>query len=247
MSIINAQRRQDSKLLSRLLRRVSTLRSVVNASLQRPIPELDPVDAYALWADSYPPEAHNPLMELEQNAMLELLPDLKNKIVLDLACGSGRYILKAREKGASLIYGLDFSPAMLSRARRISNQLVRGSMLSIPFESSSIDAVICGLAVGHVENLAPVVHEMGRVLRPGGHVIYSDTHPFGKLAGWKRRFHTIRGEVYTVKHYFHLYADHHTACRLSGLVIEEIREPLIEGDHPWAGCPAALAIRARKY
>jgi len=229
-----------------LVRLVSTLPSVVNASFRRPIPELEPDAAYALWADSYPPEAHNPLMALEQKAMINLLPELNHKVVLDLACGSGRYILIAREHGAAIVYGLDFSPQMLSRARGISNQLARGSMISIPFESSSVDAIICGLAVGHIEDLSSVMQEMGRVLRPGGHVIYSDVHPFGKLAGWKRNFRTPGGDEYAVRHYFHLYGDHHAACHLSGLMIEEVREPLIEGDHEWSGCPAILAIRARK-
>jgi hypothetical protein len=87
---------------------------------------------------------------------------------------------------------------------------------------------------------------MGRVLRAGGIAIYSDPHPFGKIAGWRRKFHAAQGREYLVEHHFHLYSDHHAACHSAGLLIEELREPLIEGNHPWAGCPAVLAIRARK-
>ena len=38
-------------------------------------PVLDPIAAYALWADDYPPYAHNPLMQAEERAVLALLPD----------------------------------------------------------------------------------------------------------------------------------------------------------------------------
>lgn len=185
-------------------------------------------------------------MELEQKAMLALLPDLAGKVVLDLACGSGRYLSKVRERGASAVLGLDLAPAMLARARAVSGRLVCGDLSSLPIESSTVDVIVCGLAVGHVRDLAGVMREMGRVLRRGGRAVYSDFHPFGMRAGWKREFRTAAGDDYVVSHHFHLYGDHHSACRSVGLLIEEVREPLIEGRHPWAGCPAALVIRARK-
>lgn len=185
-------------------------------------------------------------MQLEQQTMLELLPDLKKKIVLDLACGSGRYILIAQEQNASIVYGLDLSLEMLSHARGFSTQLIRGDIVSIPIRSASIDVVICGLGIGHVHDLSSAMHEMGRVVRPGGYVIYSDFHPFGKLAGWKRNFRALDGREYAIRHYYHLYGDHHIACLSSGMVIDVIREPLIEGNHDWAGYPGVLVIRARK-
>ena len=56
-------------------------------------PTLAPAAAYALWAASYPPHAHNPLMLAEERAMLALLPgDLRGRALLDAGCGSGRYL-----------------------------------------------------------------------------------------------------------------------------------------------------------
>ncbi|KTF29416.1 biotin synthase, partial [Xanthomonas translucens pv. translucens] len=53
------------------------------------VPILDPVDAYALWAASYPAHPHNPVMQAEQRAMLALLPPtLHGQRVLDAGCGS---------------------------------------------------------------------------------------------------------------------------------------------------------------
>jgi malonyl-CoA O-methyltransferase len=213
---------------------------------RRPATDLNPLDAYALWANNYPPEAHNSLMKIEEQAMLDLLPELKNKIVLDLACGSGRYILKAKEQGASAVYGLDFSLPMLSHARNVSDQLVLGNMTALPLVSDSFDVVICGLSIGHVPDLLPVYGEISRILSPNGVMVCSDIHPFGKLAGWERQFTASNGRQYSVEHHFQLYESHHAACTSNQLTIETVREPLIKGRHQWEGMPAILAIRARK-
>src|SRR5215216_2599278 len=78
---------------------------------------LEPSAAYALWAASYPPHAHNPLMLAEERAMLALLPaDLRGQAVLDAGCGSGRYLLHALRRNARRGLGVDLSAEMLARA-----------------------------------------------------------------------------------------------------------------------------------
>jgi malonyl-CoA O-methyltransferase len=208
--------------------------------------ELDALEAYALWAPTYPPEAHNALMKLEEAAMLELLPEVKGQTVLDLACGSGRYLAILIERGAGRVVGVDLSPQMLKRARTISPNLALADLRALPFASASFEVIVCGLAVGHLEDLHQAIREMGRILRPDGVVLYSDFHPFGSLAGWKRSFRASDGHKYAVRYHTHLYADHHAACCAAGLRIEEVREPRINFEHQWRGCPAAMVVRARK-
>src|SRR5215212_11799793 len=88
----------------------------LNSMTETPI--LAPADAYALWAASYPPHAHNPLMLAEERAMLALLPaDLRGCAVLDAGCGSGRYLLHAFRRNARRVLGIDLSAEMLARAR----------------------------------------------------------------------------------------------------------------------------------
>ena len=80
---------------------------------------LEPRAAYALWAASYPPRAHNPVMRVEERAMLGLMPtDLYGQSVLDAGCGSGRYMLHALDRGAGPVTGVDLSVEMLERAGR---------------------------------------------------------------------------------------------------------------------------------
>src|SRR5262245_56079694 len=113
---------------------------------------LPSVYAYALWAATYPPRAHNRLMEIEQESMLRLLPDLANRDVLDLACGTGRYAAIAHQRGARSVLGTDNSLAMLRAGSQVGVQahFAESHMASLPISSRSFDVVLCGLALGHL-------------------------------------------------------------------------------------------------
>lgn len=220
--------------------------------------ELDVLAAYAQWANDYPPHAHNALMRAEQNALMDLLPDVRGHIVLDLACGTGRYSRLLGERGAKSVIGLDLSTKMLERAEKDRANFAQGDMRALPFGDANFALIVCGLAIGHIENLGHAISEAARVLKPNGSFIYSDFHPLGYLAGWRREFNGSRGKRYAVKHFPHLYSDHDAACRASGLIIRAVREPIIGRDiredlpglreiyRKWSGWPAALIIRADK-
>ena len=153
---------------------------------RRPPRTLTSLQAYAKWAATYAAHAHNPLMQVEQGAMLQLLPDLHDKTVLDLACGTGRYGLLAWERGASQVVGLDNSHAMLKAAQL--QPVARASTEALPLATASVDVVLCGLALGHLPQIAPSLHEISRVLQPGGTALISDFHPFQYLSGARRTF-----------------------------------------------------------
>src|SRR5258707_2538072 len=104
-------------------------------STYRPQHTLASTDAYALWAASYPPHAHNQIMTLEQAAMLRLMPILAGRVVLDLACGTGRYSLIAREAGAAMVIGTDNSAPMLQTGVAVTPNLnfAQSAMLVLPF------------------------------------------------------------------------------------------------------------------
>lgn len=202
--------------------------------------------AYARWAPSYAAEAHNPLMALEQAAMQALLPLVAGRRVLDLACGSGRYLAHLRGHGAAQLMGLDLSAPMLARAKTVTLNLAQADLRALPLPSASADLIVCGLAVGHVADLPRALGEMARVLAPGGALVYSDFHPLLALAGLQRTFTAADGRTYAVEHHVHLYSDHHAACAAAGLALDAVREPLLDVAHPWRGKPAVLVLRAVK-
>lgn len=215
---------------------------------------VDVLTGYAQWAKNYPAQAHNPLMAAEEAAMLSLMPGtLAGHTCLDLACGSGRYLHLMQARGAEKLYGTDYSPDMLAHATNsqfiIHNSLLtRSTFLALPFPAESFDFITCGMAVGHEPNLRQTIAEVGRVLRVGGTVIYSDFHPFATLSGWQRSFTTAQGTTMTLEHYLHLYSDHHRACQAAGLSITAVLEPLAEkyASSSSQQLPVVLVIRAIK-
>lgn len=217
-------------------------------------------DAYALWAASYSPTAHNQLMQIEQAAMLALMPSLAGRDVLDLACGTGRYALIARKADARRVIGIDSSAAMLKagwgftsppsrgvlsefgeRESASSVKLALSNMDAIPFAAASFDVILCGLATGHLlpERMRASLHEMARILRRGGAALISDFHPFMFLSGGRRTFTAPDGTPYAVKHYPHLIADYFEASRAAGLTLDALAEPYAEG----MNAPAVLVLR----
>jgi malonyl-CoA O-methyltransferase len=241
-------------------------------------PVLEPAAAYALWAEDYPPYAHNPLMWAEERAMLALLPgDLGGSRVLDAGCGSGRYLLHARRRGAQQVVGVDLSAEMLARARaelRMKNEewrtgqsasvhssffilhssFIQASLDAIPIRGGWADITICGLTLGHLEDLRTPLAELARVTRRGGRVLCSDFHPIGRDLGWRREF-SASGQRYAVRHTWHLDSDWQRAVDSLGLEIVRTLEPRLDPADIPAGArfdsaalevPVALVFELRR-
>jgi demethylmenaquinone methyltransferase/2-methoxy-6-polyprenyl-1,4-benzoquinol methylase len=112
--------------------------------------------------------------------------------VLDAACGTGDLAIADLKAGAGKVTGLDFSAAMLARARKKAPlEWVQGDMLALPFADETFDAATVGFGVRNVADLELALRELRRVLRPGGRLaILEITQPRGVL-----------------RHFFHLWFD----------------------------------------
>lgn len=88
--------------------------------------------------------------------------------VLDLGCGHGFELARMSNQGLQPV-GLDLSLGMLRLARRrAGDRLVQGDAIRLPFSTATLDGVWSLHALLHVADLRGAVHEVGRVLRPGG-------------------------------------------------------------------------------
>lgn len=86
--------------------------------------------------------------------------------VLDVACGTGD-LCRDLVRAGHLPVGVDFSHGMLAAART-GAPLVNADALRLPFHDASVDGLTCGFALRNFVELAPMLVEASRVLRPGG-------------------------------------------------------------------------------
>ena len=132
-------------------------------------PALEPRDAYAQWAATYPPRPHNRLMEVEQAAVLELLPDVRSLTVLDAGCGTGRYLRLCADRGASVV-GIDLSAPMLWYARdALSARRVRRTYARCRFVPHPSTSSCAGLRSVTSKTSPPRSASWRECVRPGGH------------------------------------------------------------------------------
>ncbi|MBB5638448.1 SAM-dependent methyltransferase [Pedobacter cryoconitis] len=110
-----------------------------------------------------------------------LLPDLKDKNVLDLGCGFGWHCRYASEQQAKSVIGVDLSENMLKRARESSAEpaieYLQLAIEDIDFAPGQFDVVISSLAFHYVENFNIVCKKVNHALQPGGSFVLSVEHP----------------------------------------------------------------------
>jgi demethylmenaquinone methyltransferase/2-methoxy-6-polyprenyl-1,4-benzoquinol methylase len=92
--------------------------------------------------------------------------------VLDLACGTGDLCRTVRADGYRPV-GVDFSAGMLAAAR-VDAPLVRADAARLPFADGAFDGVTCGFALRNFVDLAAVLAECARTLRPRGRLALVD-------------------------------------------------------------------------
>ncbi len=185
-------------------------------------------EAYALWADTYPPWPHNTLMQVEQSIVTPLITASAPKKALDIGTGTGRYLGVLKAAGAWVAVGVDLSMPMLERGSGGATRLCADACC-LPFAASSFDVVCSSLMAGDLEHLGKWIPEVARVLVPGGHLIYSDFHPAWVGERWRRTFTTSDGRQIQLGYYPHTIDEHLAHLETSGFAVRAIREPRAAG------------------
>jgi len=148
-----------------------------------------PLEAYAKWAATFD-TTDSAIVALETRILGSRMPRVEGKRVVDIGCGTGRWLAWAVERGARAA-GLDLSPHMLREASRkftCAGRLVEADALRSPFRDGCAEVVISTLAIGHLRPIRAALAELARIAAPGASVIVSDFHPDALRRGWKRTF-----------------------------------------------------------
>lgn len=117
----------------------------------------------------------------ERPGVIELLPEVRGKRVLDVGCGSGALSSRLADRGA-VVTGFDISPSMLRFAsqRGLSSASFRVADLAEPLsflKDSSFDVAVASLVIHYLRDWVPPLRELRRVLRDDGVLVLSTHHP----------------------------------------------------------------------
>ncbi len=117
--------------------------------------------------------------------------NLSDKDVLEVSCGHGggaSYIVRTLHPASYT--GLDFNADGIAycqnRHQLPGLEFVHGDALSLPFGDESFDAVINVEASHAYPRLHRFLAEVERVLRPGGHFLYTDFRGNDEVAAWDK-------------------------------------------------------------
>ena len=111
--------------------------------------------------------------------MIDRLPDSPSPVCADLACGTGDITtLLARRYPTGTILGVDLTEEMLRVATRTSQhpnvRFAVQDMGSLGIRDRSVDIVTGGYALRNAPDLETALHEVRRVLKPGGVAAFLD-------------------------------------------------------------------------
>jgi SAM-dependent methyltransferase len=102
--------------------------------------------------------------------------------LLDVACGPG-LVVCAFAPHVQAATGIDVTPAMLERARKLAADKVlanvawrQGDVLSLPYEDASFTIVTTRFSFHHFLDPAAVLREMVRVCAAGGRIVVVDDY-----------------------------------------------------------------------
>lgn len=113
---------------------------------------------------------------LWRQRVVQLVSEWKPKRLLDLATGTGDLALAIlRAMPEIRLTGSDFCQPMLDvAAERGLTNLVCADAMNLPFPSASYDAVTVAFGLRNMASYPDALKEMGRMLRPGGHLLILD-------------------------------------------------------------------------
>jgi ubiquinone/menaquinone biosynthesis C-methylase UbiE len=111
--------------------------------------------------------------------MLKLVGFVPGQSYLDFGCGNGAAAVRLASKLGLNVTGIDVDPEQIKAARDRSGETANVRFLAVdgaplPFGDSEFDFVATHMVTHHIPDWQNALHQMLRVLKPSGYLIYKD-------------------------------------------------------------------------
>lgn len=148
---------------------------------------------YAVFSDSYNEvQGYNPDADLGLGCGIptDYAGIKPGDHVLDLGSGAGNdcFVARALVGETGKVTGLDFTDAMLEKARENADKLgytnvefIKGDIEKMPLPDNTYDVIVSNCVLNLVPDKSKAFAEMMRVIKPGGHFCVSDVVIKGSL------------------------------------------------------------------
>lgn len=140
---------------------------------------------------------------LNTPAFLALLPDISGRRGLDIGCGEGHNTRLLAGRGARMA-GIDIASTFIEQARaterehRLGIQYAIGSAQDLPFAAGQFDFATAFMSLMDMPAPEAALREAWRVLRSGGFLQFSITHPCF-FPPHRRQVRNENGQPYAVE------------------------------------------------
>jgi len=130
-----------------------------------------------------------------------------DKIVVDIGCGPGN-IYATVGGSPRLLIGVDISRGALEMAQQIGYVPILGDAHNLPFVDNFADLVVANATLHHCDDMARVLAEAARLVRPGG-LLVTDRDPqasawnfkglglLGRKVQWTPFYRLVSGRLHT--------------------------------------------------
>jgi ubiquinone/menaquinone biosynthesis C-methylase UbiE len=117
------------------------------------------------------------------------------KVVVDMGCGPGNLYRSVNGRPAALI-GVDVSEAALEHARTLGYTPLLADVHDTPLRSECADLVTANAVLHHVDDMAAVLAEAARLVKPGGMLVTDEDplqckHRLTRAGRWMYRFRSL--------------------------------------------------------
>ena len=142
-------------------------------------------NANARWWDDRIGDGNDFQALLIEPATERLLAIHEGDIILDAACGAGRFARRIADRGATVV-AFDYSGEFVARARERTPTTARityhsldaadpGSLMTLG--AARFDKAVCTMGLMDMPEIGPLFATLPRLLKPGGSFVFSILHP----------------------------------------------------------------------